>query len=500
MQTKYSPYFGDLHSHNSVGLAQGSLERSFDIAREHLDFHAFMGHSQWHDMPRMPQDKQKKWADGFAVHTERWPEVMEMNRETYEPGKFVTFNGYEWHSSDCGDYCIIFPGDEAELFFVDSVEELAEKGRRYGAILCPHHAAYAKFWRGIVWDRMPSYACPIAETFSEHGNCFDDRGLEPMIRHSLGGRATKGTVLWALLHGHRFGLVGGTDDHFACPGAWGEGLACVWATELTRNGIWEALLARRTYAVTGDRIILQYTLNDAPMGSAVPFDTTRELRVRVEGMDELDSIEVLKNGRVVHTERVATVLPGDKFAGGRCKLRIRWGWGPWAALNMARTCDWRGTLHVSHDALVKATPIIQSGPLDDTRRDGFRNVTSRGLAFSSFTSRHQAYNEDPTKGVILELKGPPGTTVRMELTEPYEQLYEHTLGDLAESSSSHFVGQFAEESVLFHRIVVPESYGCEFTWVDEDYHYASDDFYIIRVKQMNGQMAWSSPVWVNPRA
>mgnify|MGYP001005230737 CR=1 FL=1 len=210
METKYGVYFGDLHSHNSVGLAQGSLERSFDIAREHLDFHAFMGHSQWHDMPRMPQDKQKKWADGFAVHTARWPEVMEMNRETYEPGKFVTFNGYEWHSSDCGDYCIIFPGDEAELFFVDSVEELAEKGRGYGAILCPHHAAYAKFWRGIVWDRMPSYACPIAETFSEHGNCFDDRGLEPMIRHSLGGRPTKGTVLWALLHGHRFGLVGGT--------------------------------------------------------------------------------------------------------------------------------------------------------------------------------------------------------------------------------------------------------------------------------------------------
>ena len=54
--------------------------------------------------------------------------------------------------------------------------------------------------------------------------------------------------------------------------------------------------------------------------------------------------------------------------------------------------------------------------------------------------------------------------------------------------------------MLFHRLVVPQSYTCEFTWVDEDYHYASDDFYIIRVKQMNGQMAWSSPVWVNPRA
>ena len=499
MSADCNVYFGDLHSHNSVGLAQGSLERSFDIAQEHLDFSAFMGHSQWHDVPVMPQGKHKKFTDGFEVHRTRWPEVQAMNRDTYRPGEFVTFNGYEWHSSDCGDYCIIFPGEESELFFVNSVEELAEKGKPYGAILCPHHAAYGKFWRGIVWDRFPQGICPICETFSEHGNCFDDRGLEPMIRHSLGGRATKGTVLRALVEGFRFGLVGGTDDHFACPGAWGEGLACVWATELTREGIWEALLARRTYAVTGDRIILDFHLNDRPMGSELDFDTQRELKVKVEAMDEIDTVEVLKNGRVVHTERVATVLPQDRFEGGRAKLRIRWGWGPWAALDMARTCDWAGNIEVAGGTLLKATPIIQSGPLDDDRRDTFRDISSGGLEFTSFTSRYQAFNEDPTKGVILELDGSPDTKVSVELTKPHELLYEHTLADLMESSASHFVGEFTEESVLFHRLVVPESYTCEFSWTDDcsgAEPAPAADFYLIRVTQMNGQMAWSSPVWV----
>ncbi|MHC4558045.1 MAG: hypothetical protein ACYS80_12160, partial [Planctomycetota bacterium] len=42
-------YWGDVHNHNAVGYARGSLERSYDIARSHLDFFCFTGHSQWHD-------------------------------------------------------------------------------------------------------------------------------------------------------------------------------------------------------------------------------------------------------------------------------------------------------------------------------------------------------------------------------------------------------------------------------------------------------------------
>ena len=40
--------WGDLHNHNSVGLfhySKGSLERTIEIARSHLDFFAFTGHS-----------------------------------------------------------------------------------------------------------------------------------------------------------------------------------------------------------------------------------------------------------------------------------------------------------------------------------------------------------------------------------------------------------------------------------------------------------------------
>ena len=54
-------YWGDIHNHNAVGYAKGSLERSYDIANSTLDFFCFTGHSQWHDMPKMPQNKHMKW-------------------------------------------------------------------------------------------------------------------------------------------------------------------------------------------------------------------------------------------------------------------------------------------------------------------------------------------------------------------------------------------------------------------------------------------------------
>lgn len=47
---EYKTYFGDLHNHNAVGYAQGSLERTFEIARNHLDFFAFTPHGHWHDI------------------------------------------------------------------------------------------------------------------------------------------------------------------------------------------------------------------------------------------------------------------------------------------------------------------------------------------------------------------------------------------------------------------------------------------------------------------
>ena len=103
-------FWGDLHNHNAVGYAKGTLERSIDVAREHLDFFAFTGHASWHDMPKMPGDRHMKWVNGFRVHSDHWPKTRRLIREANSED-FVALLGYEWHSSAFGDYCMIFPGD-----------------------------------------------------------------------------------------------------------------------------------------------------------------------------------------------------------------------------------------------------------------------------------------------------------------------------------------------------------------------------------------------------
>jgi len=491
-------YFGDIHTHNAISYAHGSIQRGFEIAQEHLDFFCLTGQAQWPDMPTMPGDRHMIWVEGAEKHRKLWPEGCRMARETYQPGEFVTFTGYEWHSLN-GDYTVVYPHDHGELILGDTIEELAEKVRGTDAIMVPHHVAYARGWRGVDWSRCPADLCPIAEVYSEHGNCMDDRGLHPMILHSLGGAVTKGTVSYALSTGLRFGLIASTDDHWGYPGAYREGLAAVWADELTRESVWEAINARRTYAVTGDRIALEFSLNESPMGSEMAFDSQREIAVRVDAMDEIDQVEVLKNGRVVHREHVPTVVPGDAFRGGQAKIPIRWGWGPWGQLTMERICDWEGQIRLEGARLIKATPMFQAGPFDEDRRDRLTDLTENGLNFVSFTSRKNAYLEDATKGVILEVEGQPDSRLVMDFTKPSGFRVERTFAEMMVSGSSHFTGEFTTESVLVHRLLVPESYELEFTWTDQSDDPETSDYYLVRVQQMNGQMAWSSPVWVDGR-
>lgn len=301
-------YWGDLHYHTAVGYAQGSLRRSFEIAQEHLDFMAHTGHSQWADMPQMPQERHMKWVKGFEVMRQNWHQVVAMTEEFYQPGELVTFLGYEWHHSHYGDYHLLYPGEEGRLVYHNEAAELQRYAKQTGAMLIPHHVAYAPGWRGLNWEHFEPEVSPVVEIYSEHGETLSDSTIFPMIRHSNGGIYTANTVAYQLRQGLRAGFTASTDDHFGYPGAWGEGLTGIWADHLTRPALWQALWQRRTYAVTGDRIRLQFYLNDAPMGSEIALSPKRHISVNVEAVDDLDVIEVVKNGRIIQRE-----YPGEEL-------------------------------------------------------------------------------------------------------------------------------------------------------------------------------------------
>jgi hypothetical protein len=494
-------FWGDLHNHNSVGLfhySKGSLERTLEIARSHLDFCAFTGHAHWHDMPEMVANAHEKWAEGFAHHTEQWPKTCELVAEANMPPHFVAFLGYEWHSAKYGDRSVLYPYDNGELCRTDDVQELYEHARTSGALLIPHHIGYKRGLpgRGLNWDAYDETVCPLVEIYSEHGGTERDRGPWSYLRHSNGPRTTHHTMQHGLEHGHHFGVTASTDDHFGYPGAYGEGLVGVYAAERTRESIWEALLARRVYAVTGDRIELSFSINDAPMGSILDSADDRHIQVAVRGWDEVASIEVLRNNRVVHRH-----FPEDHHEpagnGSRIwKCRLEFGWGPWTAFGMPRVADWKMLFRVEGARIADVMPCFQSGPFDEDRRNRILERDETMCRWESYTSRQDAFDETPTNAVVFELEGPPEATVHIEVDEPGERRIDLSLEQLADSSHIEFTGEFPCESLLVHRLVPEGRYQASFDFDDGPSGVRDEDFYYIRVTQANGQMAWSSPIWV----
>ena len=491
----YQLFWGDLHNHNAVGYARGSLERTYDVARTHLDFLAFTPHAQWHDMPEMPNDAHMKWVNGFKVTREAWPNVQKLAKAHNQPGKFVSFLAYEWHSSMFGDYCVYYRDDDMPLRYCDHVRELQGYARETKTTILPHHLAYKQGWRGANWDFLDPEVSPALEVFSEHGLSESDRGPGDFIRHSNGGRWSRNTLREALKRGFRVGIIASSDDHFGFPGAYGEGLVGMYAKDLSREGLLEALWARRTVAVTGDRIDLSAKLNGEWMGAAVPFTDEREFDVRVEAHDEIDRIDLIKNGRTIARHFPEDHVRDDAPWPGEALCRLEFGWGPWADLGMARICDWEGSVTVRDGKLRSVTPCLQAGPFDEDRRNRIVERTERACRFQLYTSRLQAFEERATNALILHVEGGRDASIELSLTKPSKMKVRRSLGQLAEHNEVEFTGPFTSESFVIHRLVFPEMFRAGVRFNDKGKS-GQTDWYYARVTQANGHQAWASPFWV----
>jgi hypothetical protein len=489
----YKIFFGDIHNHNAHGYGVGSIERSVDVARTHLDFFAFTGHSSWHDLEPMEGGREQHWLKGFARLQETWPRVQRVIADANRDGAFSAFLGFEWHSYAYGDQCVVFRQDFRPLHFCDTIEALRRFCLAERAIMIPHHLAYPRARRGVNWDVFTEEATPVVEIYSEHGNSEDDRGPFPMVTHSFGGRESRNTVKAALANGLRFGFVGSSDNHAGFPGAYGEGLMAALCRDLTRDEIFEAIHARRTYALTGDRIELAVDVEGAVMGSTIDAGRRAEVSFDVTARDELDVVEVIQDGAIVHRAFATQNAATD----GVFQVRFEWGWGPWAALALDRITDWEIALGIRNGRLRRFFPCLQSGPFDEERRHRFARQGEQGLSIRSYTSRKGAYRENPNQSVVLEIEGGPDTGFDVVLSAPAQMTASATLAELEEGSRNWQAGPFPKESFQFHRIV-PRAASSLRGACAIDVPEGRSNVYV-RVRQLNGHMAWASPVFMNYR-
>ena len=75
------------------------------------------------------------------------------------------------------------------------------------------------------------------------------------------------------------------------------------------------------------------------------------------------------------------------------------------------------------------------------------------------------------------------------------QKFSYTLEELLEGSKAHFMRGWLSEAVQFHRAAPETTFAVGEVLTDNAPEKATD-YYYVRVRQRNGQWAWSSPIWV----
>jgi hypothetical protein len=519
---KYQLFWGETH-HNTYQFGEQvpSLDEVCREAAKHLDFYAMAYYTSCADAFRPGGHsvelggKQalilEKWKDEARLKRE-WAEVEEASRTHNQPGRFVTFPGYEWQGDGSwGDHNVYYRREGLPVFRAQTIHELYACLRGHEAISVPHHTGYYVGRRAPKWSLCDDQISPFMEVFSVHGCSETDEEWIGLRGNShLGPGTAGGTYQDALDRGLHLGAICSTDNWSNVPGYYGQGLMACLAQELTRASLWEAFLSRRVYGVTGDRIQLEFSVNEAPMGDMIGASRRQEVRVRVRGSDALDRIEILRDGRVIatHCHQGMWDVPGP---GGRTrfKLRIEVGWGPRPNEMDLPDRHWRGELSLSDGRFLGFEPCWISPGQEIPKLEGGRaTFVMRSSTQDAIKPRQNAtvfeFEAVPEAELLIRLNGleergtihsfAGGSRVMWFRDECVRMLHEQCglEPDSHEREDPYY--NMAYKAKL-HRVIPEAGYQAEFV-VEDDEPITGETHYRVRVEQRNGQRAWSSPVWV----
>ncbi len=491
-------YFGDIHNHCGISYGHGSLEYAYENARLQLDFASVTGHSSWPDMPECDERLQSVvdyHRTGFKKLEDSWQNYLQVTEKFHDPGNFVTFFSYEWHALQYGDYVAYFKDPVEKMLKPATLEDFRQELLEYRSqgidcMLIPHHIGYKTGYRGINWETFFEDISPVVEIISMHGCAEKDDTPIPYL-HTMGPLDSRNTMQAGLAAGKHFGVVGSTDHHSAHPGSYGYGRLGVWAEALTREAIWKAIQARRTYALTGDKIELNFAINDHPLGSHPAYTEDRHISLNVKGGYALERVEILKNNRVIFQKYFTDKAPLIQKVRGKFVLEMGWG-----EKNIEQ--GWDGKLTVQNGTLLgvesrfHGIDIVDPQDHRHQKRHHFSSYeqAANSVVFQTCTWGNPTSVTNTNQALCFEIEGSPSTRISCRINH---KNLSYTLGELYEGSISEYLGNFLTGAMCFHRFMPEQEYCWETTFHDRTEH-SPNDVYYVRVSQKNQQWAWSSAI------
>ena len=281
---KLNLYFGDLHEHTDLSVCQRTMNppgkdlyaNLRDI--EKLDFCAITDHDYDFDFPQ-------------------WQLNGEQVRNNNDPKKFVTFLGEEWTSKIYGHHNIVFLDPYYSKFFnafdgFPSPDNLWEQLKDKEFITIPHQIADARQNALKDWSFSNEKFMPVAEIWQKRMS-FEHLGCP---RQSPVGTLNKGNYLqdaWG--KGIIIGVIA-SPDHGG-----GHGKVGVWAEELTRESIFNAIRARHTFGTSGQKMELLLCSGQNFMGDVVKSTYQPiEFSIKACAVNEIKELVIIRNNKIIH--------------------------------------------------------------------------------------------------------------------------------------------------------------------------------------------------------
>lgn len=470
-------YWGDTHGHSGFAEGVGTPDRFMTWARDdaRLDF---VTHSE-HDI----------WLDAFE-----WDVLADNVRKYTREGEFIAYLGYEWTVNN-------FQGGHHNVLFRTPDDRKI--------INAQFHPTLSILYQGLRQHHDPADVVVIPHAHQNGDYRLNDPQLEPLVEIM----SQHGTFEWFgqmyLSHGHEVGFTAASDNHLSQPGYTAPrptglsqqgGLGAVLADERTTDAIFDAMKEHRAYATSGDRIILDVSVNGVGMGGRTDFAETRAIKGRVVGTAPIDTVTVVKNGEALWRKDFSTeeAAPADgdyqlSFETSSLPLQPRDNPRGWR--------HWIGTLTVEGATVAQARPrdfhVLGGTAFENTAPGTYRFATQTRGETSSIHLRLS--DVTPTARLTIELAeavetgGAPLLWSERNVTPPAEVTLALADMDNGRVSQALPIDPW-EDRVTLRRIVAEGP--LDVTFALEDTGTLQGDHYYVRVTQLNDAMAWSSPIWV----
>ncbi len=485
-------FWGDLHGHTKYSDGYGEADQFFNFARYKamLDFVAITDHDVELDAP------------DFTV-AEMYREVRAAISKYDDPKDFLALWAWEWSPNRItetskrpeGDHNVfffqkkgyMFPTGNDESNSIDKLyKRLNELPKRTKMTVIPHvGGAIAN------WEYHDPKLQTVAEIYSNHGS-FEQFGQI------------------ALDKGYKIGFVGAADSHNGQNGGYPPGnppnhfthggLTAVYTKELSQKSLHSALENRQVYATTGKRIIIDYSINGNSMGESISLGSAPEISVEAIGEQPIWKIDIIRNGEVIHTQvnefnesNRVRLLWHSEIA--RADL-LDFDAGFWG--RRLRIAHWQGKVTSPLSGLKLLAPLSFDYP-----KDNIISADSDSIVWESDTRGDYDGISfevgDPTASLQLSLIGQDFSTfagsggfVRFSKDAADVKQFTVIPSKIPDEGLTHTIGPLDTVKLLRGE---PLAAGLAVNYTDAT-PVVGESYYYVRITQIDGEMAWSSPIWV----